>query len=88
MATAFSPGGQGSSSLTRTVEKTLEEAQYTGEVILYGRKLKEYPKVSNKYDLVDTIHTGEFVLAPQKFEILFLRFFVKFELRSHRFTAN
>ena len=61
MATAFSPGGQSPTSLSRTIEKVFEEAQYTGEILLSGRKLKGYPKVASKYDMVDTSSAGEFV---------------------------
>ena len=58
MATAFGPSGQSPTSLSKTLEKVLEDAQHTGEINLAGRKLKEYPKIASKYDLVDTITTG------------------------------
>ncbi len=59
MATPFRPGGQSPTSLSRTLESVLDEAQFTGEIDLQGRKLKEYPKVATKYDLVDTSAAGE-----------------------------
>ncbi|KAK3095699.1 hypothetical protein FSP39_017790 [Pinctada imbricata] len=53
MATTFNSGGQ-STSHQRPIERVLEDAQYTGEINLSGRKLREYPKLSTKYDLADT----------------------------------
>ncbi|XP_076370793.1 leucine-rich repeat and calponin homology domain-containing protein 1-like isoform X3 [Tachypleus tridentatus] len=41
--------------LTRTLERVLEDAQLTGELKLSGRKLKEFPKIAQKYDLSDSI---------------------------------
>jgi len=51
-------GSQSPTSLTRTIEKVFDESQYTGEINLSGRKLKEYPKCACKYDLVDTTSAG------------------------------
>ncbi|CAN7997634.1 unnamed protein product [Ixodes hexagonus] len=48
--------GQSASQLTRTLERLLEDAQLTGELKLNGRKLKEFPKCTAKYDLRDTVH--------------------------------
>ncbi|XP_063430147.1 DISP complex protein LRCH3-like isoform X10 [Mytilus trossulus] len=54
MATTFSTGTQSPTS-HKALEKIFEEAQSTGAVCLCGRKLREYPKISSRYDLVDTI---------------------------------
>lgn len=59
MATTFNPGGHSPTSLSRTLEKVIDEAQFTGELNLNGRKLKDYPKVASKYDLTDTSSAGE-----------------------------
>ena len=45
-------------SISRTIEKVFDDSQYTGEIGLAGRKLKEYPKCSAKYDLIDTTVAG------------------------------
>lgn len=47
---------QSASQLTRTLERLLEDAQLTGELKLNGRKLKELPKCTAKYNLRDTVH--------------------------------
>ncbi|XP_071159897.1 leucine-rich repeat and calponin homology domain-containing protein 1-like isoform X9 [Mytilus edulis] len=54
MATTFSTGTQSPTS-HKPLEKIFDEAQSTGAVCLCGRKLREYPKISSRYDLVDTI---------------------------------
>lgn len=59
MAASYGSGGQSPPVLGRPVERVLEEAQFTGDVNLSGRKLKDYPKICSKYELVDTIHTGK-----------------------------
>jgi len=61
MATGLydSGGSQSPTSLTRTIEKVFDESQYTGEINLSGRKLKEYPKCACKYDLVDITSAGK-----------------------------
>ncbi|CAF1054326.1 unnamed protein product [Adineta ricciae] len=44
--------------LSRSLERALDEATYTGELVLNGRKLREFPNYSysnNKCDLSDTI---------------------------------
>ena len=49
--------------LSRSIERALDEATYTGELILTGRKLREFPNfshINNKCDLSDTITAGEF----------------------------
>ena len=71
MATAVSPGGQSPTSLSRTLEKVFDEAQHTGEIHLSARKLKEYPKVAGKYDLVDTTVTGELTFFIRQFDFSF-----------------
>ena len=60
MATGFhGSGSQSPTSLSRTIEKVFDESQYTGEINLSGRKLKEYPKCACKYDLVDITSAGK-----------------------------
>jgi len=61
MATGLcdSGGSQSPTSLSRTIEKVFDESQYTGEINLSGRKLKEYPKCASKYDLVDITSAGK-----------------------------
>ena len=59
MATAFGGGGLSPTSLSRTLDKLFDEAQYTGEINLAQRKLKDYPKVAAKCDLADTSVSGE-----------------------------
>lgn len=47
--------------LSRSIERALDEATYTGELVLSGRKLREFPNysyASNKCDLSDTITAG------------------------------
>ena len=54
MATA----GSQSNNNNFNLERVFEEAQHNGEIKLSNRKLKQYPKLSVKYDLIDTISTG------------------------------
>ncbi|XP_036358277.1 DISP complex protein LRCH3-like isoform X14 [Octopus sinensis] len=56
MAASFATGGQSPTSVSRTLERVFEDAQYSGEVLLCGRNLKEYPKFASKYDLADTVY--------------------------------
>jgi hypothetical protein len=42
----------------KSVEKLLEEAAYSGDLILCTKKLKEFPKNHNQYDLCDTVNFG------------------------------
>ena len=63
MATALSPGGHSPTSLSRTLEKVLEDAQQTGEIYLSGRKIKDYSKVTSKYDLSDATSAGMFQVS-------------------------
>ncbi|KAH8249354.1 hypothetical protein KR032_008849 [Drosophila birchii] len=43
------------SQLTRSLERILEEAHFSGELILTNRKLKDFPKAGTKYVLTDTV---------------------------------
>nr|CAH7764986.1 unnamed protein product [Callosobruchus chinensis] len=43
------------SHLTRSLERILEEANQSGELKLSNRKLKDFPKASEKYNLSDTV---------------------------------
>ncbi|XP_044752663.1 leucine-rich repeat and calponin homology domain-containing protein isoform X2 [Coccinella septempunctata] len=43
------------SQLTRSLERILEEANQSGELRLSNRKLKDFPKCSDKYNLSDTV---------------------------------
>ncbi|KAK6167234.1 hypothetical protein SNE40_021316 [Patella caerulea] len=55
MAATYGSGGSSPPVIGRPVERVFEEAQTTGEINLSGRKLKDYPRKSPKYDLADTI---------------------------------
>ena len=44
--------------LSRSLERALDEAAYTGEILLSGRKLRDFAPV--KCDLSDTITAGQF----------------------------
>lgn len=57
MANTFSGGSV--VTVSRPLDRIFDDAQHTGEVILCGRKLKEYPKIAGKYDLVDTVSIGK-----------------------------
>lgn len=48
------------SQLTRSLERILEEAHLSGELRLSNRKLKDFPKCNDKYNLSDTVIAGEF----------------------------
>lgn len=50
----------GHSQLTRSLERILEEAHFSGELILTNRKLKDFPKMGTKFSLTDTVIAGEF----------------------------
>ncbi|KAJ3634166.1 hypothetical protein MTP99_011071 [Tenebrio molitor] len=43
------------SQLTRSLEKILDDANQSGELKLSNRKLKDFPKTSEKYNLRDTV---------------------------------
>ena len=57
MANTFTGGS--AVTVSRPLDRIFDDAQHTGEVILSGRKLKEYPKIAGKYDLVDTVSIGK-----------------------------
>ena len=60
MAAAFCRSGQISpTNFTRPLEKVFDDAQHTGHINLIGRKLKEFPKLADKYDLTDTSAAGK-----------------------------
>lgn len=50
--------------LSRSLERALDEAAYTGEILLSGRKLREFAPV--KCDLSDTITAGELIMINKK----------------------
>lgn len=56
---AASHGSQSPPSIGRPVDRVFEDAQFTGEIILYGRKLRDFPIICAKFDLNDTIHVGK-----------------------------
>jgi len=51
--------GVSSKNIARTLDRVLEESVLTGELLLSGRKIKEYPKNAAKYNLKDTVVAGE-----------------------------
>lgn len=52
-------GGLGHhNQLARSLERILEEAHLSGELILTNRKLKDFPKTGTKYNLNDTVIAG------------------------------
>ncbi|XP_059178730.1 leucine-rich repeat and calponin homology domain-containing protein 1-like isoform X8 [Physella acuta] len=55
MAASYGSGLQSPPPIGRPVDRVFEEAQFTGEIYLNGRKLRDYPKLCSKYDLSDTI---------------------------------
>ncbi|KAH9488573.1 hypothetical protein Btru_064247, partial [Bulinus truncatus] len=55
MAASYGSGLQSPPPIGRPVDRVFEDAQYTGEIYLNGRKLRDYPKLCSKYDLSDTI---------------------------------
>ncbi|KAL9925097.1 leucine-rich-repeats and calponin homology domain protein isoform 1-T1 [Glossina fuscipes fuscipes] len=50
-----SGGGGHHHQLARSLERILEEAHLSGELILTNRKLKDFPKTGTKYILTDTV---------------------------------
>lgn len=65
MAASYGSGLQSPPPIGRPVDRVFEEAQFTGEIYLNGRKLRDYPKLCSKYDLSDTIHVGKFTCSRQ-----------------------
>lgn len=53
-----SMGSMAHSQLARSLERILEEAHLSGELILTNRKLKDFPKTGTKYNLTDTVMAG------------------------------
>jgi len=49
------------SQLTRSLERILEEAHFSGELILTNRKLKDFPRTGTKYSLTDTVIAGGYI---------------------------
>jgi hypothetical protein len=45
-------------NFNRSFERALDEAIYSGELILNGRKLREFPIYSHTCDLSDTVLAG------------------------------
>ncbi|ALC40084.1 Lrch [Drosophila busckii] len=45
----------GHTQLTRSLERILEEAHFSGELMLANRKLKDFPKTGKSYSLTDTV---------------------------------
>lgn len=63
------------SPLNRNLERLLEEAQVSGELRIASRRLREFPKVANKYNLNDTVYGGKGVccqFAPFVLSLLHL----------------
>lgn len=56
------------SQLTRSLERILEEAHFSGELILTNRKLKDFPRTGTKYSLTDTVIAGAY-----RFCIVYIR---------------
>ncbi|BFZ06102.1 hypothetical protein BsWGS_09141 [Bradybaena similaris] len=55
MAASHGPGYHSPPPIGRSVDRLFEEAQFSGEIYLSGRKLRDYPKLCIKYDLSDTV---------------------------------
>ena len=51
--------GCSSSNLSKTLDRAFEESVLTGELLLSGRKIKEYPKSAYKHNLSDTVIAGK-----------------------------
>lgn len=53
----------GAQNLTTRSERIIEEAYFSGEILLCGRKLKDFPKVAGKagavHSLEDTVFAGK-----------------------------
>lgn len=52
-------GGGGGAQLTRSLERILEDANFSGQLRISGRKLKDFPKIAGQFVLGDTIFAGE-----------------------------
>ena len=64
MASTSGGGGGGRLNIGASIEKLMELAHSTGELVLTCRNLKSFPKNRCKYDLKDT------VLVGKKFQLL------------------
>ena len=58
------------SCVSRSLDRTLLDAQDTCELKLSGRKLKDYPKAAAKYNLSDTVLAGKEGKVLRKFDSL------------------
>ena len=54
----LNPNFHNINTMSRSIEKVLDDAQNTGELYLSNRKLIQYPHQSSKYDLTDTMLIG------------------------------
>lgn len=61
--------------LTRSLERILEEANQSGELKLSNRKLKDFPKTNEKYNLSDTVIAGRIVVSRKRFFIIFSEYY-------------
>ena len=59
MAACFGSGLHQPPPIGRPIDRVFEDARFTGEIWLNGRKIREYPKICAKYDLSDTSYVGE-----------------------------
>lgn len=48
-----------SPGISKIVERILDDGQYSGEIILSSRNLKEYPLLHETCDILDTTLIGE-----------------------------
>ena len=55
----------------RTIDRNLDEAQSTGNLDLSSRKLNEFPKSAESYDLSDTVEAGK--LSTRVGHLLFVQ---------------
>jgi len=58
------------SSNTRTVDKNLEDSQSTGSLDLSSRKLSDFPRTAESYDLADTVEASKYKLSWSEGELL------------------
>lgn len=57
-------GASSPSCVSRSLDRTLSDAQETCELKLSGRKLKDYPKAAAKFNLSDTVLAGKQAPRP------------------------
>ncbi len=53
----------GTQSLSRSVDKVLEDCQLTGVLALHNRNLKRFPPSAARFDLGDTVTAGKFPIS-------------------------